>query len=76
MNGDSNDGYKEPMMEQDERKMRKMEKYKAKARSASNLEFNDLLRLAEERKDQNTSESSSSDDDDSGEDSDGEYGDF
>nr|XP_039268142.1 protein SPT2 homolog [Styela clava] len=67
------DEYKEPVLEQDERKIRKLEKKKAKARSASNLEFGDLLQLAEKHKNKVDCPSSDSEnsDSDSGEDSDG-----
>lgn len=40
----------EPLTEREERKRRKMEKLRAKSRSASNLEFGDLLKLAEVQK--------------------------
>lgn len=53
---DDSDSY-EPLPERDERKRRKMEKQRVKSRSAANLEFGDLLKLAEEQK--NVSDSSS-----------------
>lgn len=67
------DSYKEPVLEQDERKIRKLEKKKAKARSASNLEFSDLLQLADKNKNKpdDSSSTSENEDSDSGEESDG-----
>lgn len=68
---DSNGVSNEPLPQRDERKLRKLEKQRAKARMASNLEFTDLLKLAEDKRRTQSVSSSSSEESKSGDDSDG-----